>query len=100
MIYGVLALIMPFYIDEFARYGFSEFRVVIALVQIVGGVGLLLPSPYMKIRMVSAGLLLAMMVGALLTRISIQDSLAKSLPALTYLLINSFIFIKSIKNIK
>ena len=100
MIYGALALLMPFYIEEFTRYGFSDYRIAIDLAQIIGGVGLLLPSPFMKIRIASAGLLLVMMGGALLTRISIQDSLEKSLPALAYLLINSIIFINSIKKIK
>jgi hypothetical protein len=38
-----------------------------------------------------------MMAGALITRIIIKDELIQSLPALGYLLINSFIFIKSIQ---
>jgi len=37
------------------------------------------------------------MAGALGTRINIQDSLIQSLPALFYLLLNSYIFIKSLK---
>lgn len=100
LIYGLLALFMPFYINEFERYGFSELRILIALAQVFGGIGLLLRPISPKIALLSSCLLTLMMCGALITRISIQDSLEKSLPALIYLLINSFIFIKSINKLK
>ena len=41
-IYGILALLDPFYIDEFVRYGFSDFRVLIAVSQSIAGALLLL----------------------------------------------------------
>jgi hypothetical protein len=32
--YGILALSHPFYVDEFERFGFSKFKLLIALSQV------------------------------------------------------------------
>lgn len=95
--YGILALSHPFYVDEFERFGFSKFRLLIALSQVFFGLGLLLDFRKIKLTEISSGLLSIMMAGALITRIIIKDELIQSLPALGYLLINSFTFIKSIQ---
>tara|TARA_B110000211_G_C14083333_1_gene555580 strand:+ start:629 stop:952 length:324 start_codon:yes stop_codon:yes gene_type:complete len=95
--YGILALYHPFYIDEFTRFGFSEFRILIALGQVLGGIGLVINFHKIRLTNISSGLLAIMMAGALITRITIKDDLIQSLPALGYLLINSYIFIKSLK---
>ena len=97
LIYGILTLFHPFYIAEFTRYGFSAMRILIGLVQLIFGAGLLYGMGKFKISLISAAILAAMMAGALGTRINIQDSLIQSLPALFYLLLNSYIFIKSLK---
>ena len=100
VIYGVLALVMPFYIEEFVRYGFGDYRVLISLSQGIGGLGLLAGFYSRKLTLVSAGLLSIMMLSAVLTRVVIQDEFIKTAPAIAYFLINSFIFIKSLKQIK
>ena len=95
--YGILALSHPFYVDEFERFGFSDFRLLIALCQVFGGIGLLISFQKIKLVEISSGILTIMMAGALITRIIIKDDIIQCFPALGYLLINSFIFIKSIK---
>ena len=100
VIYGVLALVMPFYIEEFVRYGFGDYRVLISLSQVIGGLGLLAGFYSRKLTLVSAGLLSIMMLSAVLTRVVIQDEFIKTAPAIAYFFINSFIFIKSLKQIK
>ena len=97
LIYGILTLLHPFYIAEFTRYGFSTMRILIGFVQLICGAGLLYGMGKFKISLISAAILSIMMVGALGTRINIQDSLIQSLSALFYLLLNSYIFIKSLK---
>jgi len=99
-IYGVLALIDSFYNDEFVRFGFSDYRVLIAVVQLLAGAGILLGLYKIKLLSMSSAVLATMMAGALVTRILIQDDLIQSLPAFVYMSINSFIFIKSIKSTK
>lgn len=100
IIYGVLALIMPFYIEEFVRYGFGEYRWLISLSQMAGGLGLLVGYYFRQLSIVSAGLLSLMMLSAVFTRVVIQDEFLETVPAIVYFLINSFIFIKSLKPIK
>jgi len=93
-------LFVPFYIDEFIRYGFEDFRVLIGLSQVVFGLGLLLSRSNVKITIVSALFLALLMTGALIVRIIIEDDSIQSLPAIGYLILNSFIFIKSIQSLK
>lgn len=102
LIYGVTTLFVPFYIDEFMRYGFSDFRVLIGLSQVVFGGGLLVggSSVKVKVTVVSSGFLAILMMGALITRIIIKDDSIQTLPAIGYLMINSYIFIKSLQSLK
>jgi hypothetical protein len=95
--YGILTLSLSYYIEEFERFGFSKFRVLIALVQIICGIGLLLPLNNPKIILLSAAVLALMMGGALFTRMSINDNFVQSMPALIYFLVNSWIFMKTLK---
>jgi hypothetical protein len=98
LIYGILSLTQPFYIDEFTRFGFSDYRVLIATIQLI--LGLIMLAGFFKIKLtqVSSVILAAMMAGAVVTRILIKDDFVQSFPALLYMFINSFIFIKSIKS--
>jgi len=98
-IYGILALTQPFYIDEFIRFGFSDQRVLIAVFQMIAGIGIILGFYKVKLTQISSAILTIMMIGALTTRILIKDDFVQSLPAFLYMSINSFIFIKSIKGI-
>lgn len=100
LIYGVTTLFVPFYIDEFMRYGFSDFRVLIGLSQVVFGGGLLVGGSSVKVTVVSSGFLAILMTGALITRIIIKDDSIQTLPAISYLMINSYIFIKSLQSLK
>ena len=97
-IYGILALTQPFYIDEFSRFGFSDYRVLIALLQLILGLTMLVGISKIKLTLASSGILASMMAGALITRILIKDDFIQSFPAFMYMFINSFIFIKSIKS--
>ena len=100
LIYGILVLADPFYNEEFIRYGFSDYQILIAVTQASGGFGLLLGLYKRQFIQYSSAILAIMMTGALLTRIVIQDDLIQSSPAFVYMLVNSIIFIKSIKTRK
>ena len=98
IIYGILTLLHPLYIQEFARYGLSDLQYLIGIVQLLCGAGLLLASKQSKISLASAFILALLMAGAVGTRISIQDNLLQSLPALLYFALNSVIFVKILKD--
>lgn len=84
---------MSFYIEEFLRYGMSDFRLLIGVIQILCGIGLLHLNHH-RINIISAGILTLLMFGAILVRLMIQDSFVKASPAIFYLLLNSYIFLK------
>jgi len=99
LLYGVITLLDPFYEEEFIRYGFSEYRILIALSQLLAGIGLFLGFYNIRFKQYSAAVLSIMMIGAFITRIVIHDSVIQSSPAFLYMCINSIIFLKSL-NIK
>lgn len=99
-IYGILALLDPFYIEEFVRYGFSKFRILIAVTQSLAGALLLLGVFKPKFTAYSSAFLAILMAGALVTRILIHDDLLQSTPAFVFMLFNSLIFSKSINKRK
>lgn len=96
-VYGILALVHPFYIEEFTRFGFADYQVFIAFAQVFAGLGILLGFYKVKFTQVSALLLAILMTGALVTRILIKDDWVHSFPAFLYLCVNSFIFKESLK---
>ena len=92
LFYGIIALIHPFYVTEFERYGFGDYRAYIAIFQSLLGIGLLIGF-YNTILGKYAALLLALLMGAALcTRIYIGDNVLQSAPALLYLILNLYIF--------
>ncbi len=99
LIYGILVMVDPFYNQEFIRYGFSDYQILIAVTQALAGFGLILGFTSEDFKYCSA-ILAIMMIGALLTRIVIQDDMIQSSPAILYMLVNSIIFIQSINTRK
>lgn len=94
--YGIITLLDPFYEEEFVRYGFSEYRIIIAISQILAGIGLFIGFYNVRFKQFSAAILSIMMIGAFITRIVIHDNVIQSSPAFLYMCINSIIFLKSI----
>ena len=94
--YGIITLLDPFYEEEFVRYGFSEYRIIIAFSQILAGTGLFIGFYNVRFKQFSAAILSIMMIGAFITRIVIHDNVIQSSPAFLYMCINSIIFLKSI----
>jgi hypothetical protein len=76
---------------EFVRFGFSAQRGLIGLLQICGSLGLMggIWFPILG-KAGAAGLALMMFVG-ILVRIKIRDSLLKTMPAVLYFLVNTYL---------
>ena len=54
VIYGLMSIVLPFYDDEFIRYGFENFRCLIGSSQIIFGVCLILGLYYDKLKLISS----------------------------------------------
>ena len=92
LFYGIHCLKSDFMKQEFKRYGLEKFRTLTGVLEILGGLGLLVGLEFnLILKFSSLGLALLMLAG-LIVRIKIQDPLIQTLPALTLFMVNLFIF--------
>jgi uncharacterized membrane protein YphA (DoxX/SURF4 family) len=92
--YGALCLGADSMRREFTRFGLEHFRILTGLLEVLGGVGLLVGLWWPPaLLMASAGLTLLMLCGVGV-RIWIKDSFLQTLPALFFLLVNLYILLK------
>jgi len=84
---------------EFDRFGLSNFRVLIGITQLLGAAALAV-GPWFVVwgLIASAGLSLQMLAGVGV-RIRIHDSLAQTIQAIGFLLINLFLCVSYIQNL-
>ena len=81
---------------EFERYGLSKFRTLNGILQLAGGLALLLGLMHKPLLIMGSGGLALLMFLGLLVRIRLKDGILKSSPALFYMLLNLFIFCMTI----
>ncbi len=96
--YGLLCLLTNHMQEEFDRYGLSKFRFLTGLLELLGGLGLLLGHYYyLPLFLFSAlGLAILMLLGVLV-RFKVKDPFYLSLPAFILLVLNLyFLYIKGI----
>lgn len=89
IIYGLMAIFLPFYIDEFNRYQLPDLRILVGFIQIISG--FFLVSKYQKIYIFSSSSLALLMLGAIVVRIFINDPFYLTLPAIFYFFLNSYL---------
>lgn len=89
--YGSACFLSSYMKREFDRYGLGSQRTLVGGLQLCAAIGLLagLNQPWMG-RAAAAGLALMMLV-AVGVRIKIKDTLPKTIPALIYLALNTYL---------
>jgi hypothetical protein len=95
LFYGFLCLFFGGMKVEFERFGLSRFRRLTGVLEVLGGVGLLVGLAAPEVMVVAAGGLTLLMVLGVITRIRVRDSLLESLPAWIVLLINAYIAVSA-----
>ena len=82
--------------NEFKRFGLEKIGLTTVLLEITGALGLLIGLKFYFILLISSlGLALLMLIG-FIVRIKLKDSIWVSLPAFFYMVLNTYIFWKSI----
>jgi hypothetical protein len=76
---------------EFERFNLKKFGLSVIVLQILGAIGLLVGLIFSPILLLSSGGLALLMLLGIITRIKSKDSLLVSLPALLYMVLNSYI---------
>ncbi len=98
LVYGWLSLTTAAMEEDFRRFGLSEIRTLTGVLQLLGGLGLLvgLRSP-LALRFSAAGIILLMVAG-LMARLRVGDSWKLCLPAIAFLVLNAYILMKSLQS--
>lgn len=86
--------------NEFKRFGLEKIGLTTVLLEITGALGLLIGLKYYFILMISSLGLGLLMLAGLIVRIKVKDSLWISFPAFFYMILNSYIFWKTINLVR
>jgi len=97
--YGINYFISPQMKSEFTRFELEKFGLLEGILEIVGALGSLIGLLIHSILLISSGGLALLMFLGFLARLRVKDSLWVSLPALFYLVLNSYIFFESWRRI-
>lgn len=81
---------------EYKRWGYKKFRKIIALLQFLGGFGLLIGLYFPLLLIIVSASLTLMMITAIYVRIRIKDHIINALPAILYAILNFIIFYNSL----
>ena len=90
--YGIAYFISPGMKIEFKRFGLEKAGALTAILELLGGLGLLAGLKFHNILMISAGGLALLMFLGIAIRIKVKDSFWVILPALFFMLLNAYIF--------
>lgn len=81
---------------EYNRWGYKKFRKILALLQFLGGFGLLIGLYFPLLLIIVSASLTLMMITAIYVRIRIKDHIKNALPAILYAILNFIIFYNSL----
>ena len=94
--YGMTSFFSKRMVSEYARWGYSNHRILLGCMQLLGGIGLLVGLTNSVLLSVASFLLTFMMITAVLVRIKIKDSLINMFPAVFYTGLNFIILYNSL----
>jgi hypothetical protein len=91
LVYGTAYFVSSNMKNEFKRFGLEKFGTLIAILELVGAVGLFIGFQNHTILVLAAGGLAVLMFLGTGVRVKMKDSLLVSLPAFFYFLVNAII---------
>ena len=94
--YVISYFVSPNMKKEFIRYGLQKLGLFVIILQFIGAVGLIIGFKYPPILLISSLGLSLLMLAGLIVRLRLKDSLSAYFPALFYMLLNAYIFIRVI----
>ncbi|MFP5082061.1 DoxX family protein [Pedobacter sp. JCM 36344] len=77
--------------EEFERYGLDKFRGLVGVLQLLGGLGLLLGLVWNPILVIASGGLALLMLIGFVIRVKMKDSFLQSMPSFIFMLVNGYI---------
>lgn len=92
LVYGILCVFTDSMKLEFDRFGLRRFRIFTGVLEILGGLGLLVGYWWLPAMLIASGGLTLLMLLGVGVRIWIKDSLMDATPALVLMVLNLHIF--------
>ncbi len=83
--------------SEFERFGLEKAGGIVAVLELMGALGLLVGLKFNLILIVSAGGLALLMFLGVAVRLKVKDTFWVTLPALIFMVLNAYIFYISLK---
>ncbi len=94
--YGSLILLSDHMKREFTRYKMTRFRTLTGILELLGGVGLLVGLSYNPILLLSSAGLATLMFLGTIVRIKVKDRSIEIVPAFVLMIINFYILTNSL----
>lgn len=91
LVYGWLCLASDRMSAEFERYGLAKLRRLTGVLEMAGGLGLLVGYIFRPIVAIAAGCLCLLMLLAVGARIRIRDTFPQTFPALLLCVVNAYV---------
>lgn len=92
IIYGSLLLVSAKMQNEFKRFDLEIFTTLVGVLELLGGIGLLVGLKFDFILLISSGGLAVLMLLGFGVRIKVKDGFWLSFPSFFFMVINLFIF--------
>ena len=94
--YALSYFIKPHMKNEFKRFGLEKIGLTTVLLEIIGALGLLVGLKFKFFLIISSLGLAILMFAGVIVRLKLKDSIWITLPAFLLMVLNAFIFWKSI----
>ena len=91
LVYGTAYFVSSNMKNEFKRFGLEKYGTLVAILELVGAIGLLAGFQNHTVLILASGGLAVLMFLGTGVRVKIKDSLLVSLPAFFYFLVNAII---------
>lgn len=95
-VYGIAYFTSPHMKNEFKRLGLEKLRLLTVILELAGALGLIAGLIFKPLLLISAGGLAVLMLMAVIARLRVGDKWLVTVPALFFMLLNAFIFYKTI----
>lgn len=96
LIYGIAYFKSPNMKSEFKRFGLEKQGKLVAILEVLGAIGLVVGLAVNPIMLISAGGLALLMLLGVAVRLKIGDSVLVCLPAFFFMVLNAYVFYKAL----
>ncbi|MBT8378508.1 MAG: DoxX family protein [Ignavibacteria bacterium] len=96
IIYGCLLFVSAEMQNEFKRFGLEKFTILTGILELLGGIGMLVGLKFNFILLISSGGLTLLMLLGFGTRLKVKDGFWPSFPSLFFMILNFYVFLSVI----